>query len=54
VAVVAIRFVLGLLDIEVITPTGEFESIVVKRFGLPGKDIEGEVGPLAGEQGNGA
>ena len=44
----------GLVDIEVIAPTGELEAIVAPGADAAGEGGEGEIGPLAGEEGEGA
>lgn len=43
----------GFVDFEVISPACEFESVVAEFSGFFAECFEGEVGPLAGEQGNG-
>ena len=43
----------GFLDFEVVAPAGKFESVVAEFFGFFAECFEGEVGPLAGEEGNG-
>ena len=45
---------IGFGDIEVIAPAGEFHAIVAEGFDLGEEGFEGEVGPLAGEQGDGS
>ena len=37
----------GSVDLEVISPAGEFKALVAKLTGLTGKVIEWQVGPLA-------
>jgi hypothetical protein len=43
----------GFVDFEVVAPAGKFESIVAEFFGFFAECFEWEVGPLAGEEGNG-
>ena len=43
----------GGIDVEVVSPAGEFESVVAHFFCERGEFFEGEVGPLAGEEGDG-
>ena len=40
----------GLLGVEVVTPTGQLESLVAPAGGLLGQRGQWEVGPLAGEE----
>ncbi len=42
------------IDVEVVAPAGEFETVVAHFFRERGQFFEGEIGPLAGEQGDGA
>ena len=44
----------GGLDVEVVAPAGELEAVVTHFFGEGGELGEGKVGPLAGEEGDGA
>ncbi len=44
----------GGLDIEVVAPAGEFKAVVAHLLGEGREFFEGEVGPLAGEQGYGS
>ena len=39
----------GLIDIEVVAPAGEFDTVVAHRFDKRGEVGEWQVGPLAGE-----
>jgi hypothetical protein len=39
-----------LVDLEVVAPAGEFESVVAEVAGETADLFEGEVGPLAGEE----
>jgi hypothetical protein len=41
-------------DVEVVAPAGELESVVPPARGLLGQLGERQVGPLAGEQGDGS
>ena len=41
-----------LLHVEMVAPAGEFDAIVAHLFDERGQRGEGEVGPLAGEQGD--
>ena len=43
----------GDLDVEMVTPAGEFDAIIAHLFGERGEFFEREVGPLAGEEGYG-
>lgn len=43
--------VIGLGDVEVIAPAGEFRAIVAKRLDFREEGFQWKVGPLAGEQG---
>jgi hypothetical protein len=43
----------GGIDIEVVAPAGELDTIVAHLLDERGEFFEGEVGPLAGEQGDG-
>src|SRR6185437_3264323 len=54
VTLVAIRLVPPFDDVEVIAPAREFKAVVTERLGLLRDRVEGEVGPLAGEQCDGA
>src|SRR5436853_273953 len=40
----------GLHDVEVVAPAGELEAVVTEGSGLGGEGVEGQVGPLAGEE----
>ena len=44
----------GGIDIEVITPAGEFHAVVAHFFDFWEEISEGEVGPLAGEECDGS
>jgi hypothetical protein len=46
------RVVSRALDIEVVTPTCEFEAVVTELLCLPGKNLEWQVCPLAGKEGD--
>jgi hypothetical protein len=39
-------------DIEMITPAGDLEPVVAPAPGKPADLLEGEIGPLSGEQRN--
>ncbi len=55
VALLAVAVVLeGLLDVEVIAPAGELDAVVAPLAGLLADDLQGQVGPLAGEERDGA
>jgi hypothetical protein len=41
-------------DVEVVAPAGELEAVVAPARGLGGERVEGHVGPLAGEERDGA
>ena len=43
----------GGIDVEVVAPAGEFDAVVAHFFDERGEFFEGQVGPLAGEQGDG-
>ena len=43
----------GGIDIEMIAPAGEFDAVVAHLFDERGEFFEGQIGPLAGEQGDG-
>ena len=43
--------VVGLGDLEVVSPAGEFEAIVAKGPSFLAQRVDVEIGPLAGEQG---
>ncbi len=43
----------GLVDLEVIPPAGEFETVITEVAGLFAQVFEFEIGPLAGEQSDG-
>ncbi len=53
VAAVAVGLVLRRDDVEVIAPAGELEAVITEGFRLGGEGVERQVGPLAGEEGNG-
>ncbi|MDQ0597730.1 hypothetical protein QF037_002075 [Streptomyces canus] len=40
----------GLVDLEVVAPAGEFQSVVAEVAGQTADLFEGKVGPLAGER----
>src|SRR6185295_12989878 len=42
------------LHLEVVAPAGELEAVVAEGLGLLGQCFEGQVGPLAGEEAEGA
>ena len=42
----------GLVDVEMVTPAGEFEAVVTHPFPERGKFGQGKVGPLAGKECN--
>ena len=42
------------IDIKVIPPTGELQTVVAHLVGKRGKFLERKVGPLAGEECDGA
>ena len=42
------------VGIEVVAPAGELEAVVAHFFRERGEFFEGKIGPLAGEQGDGA
>ena len=42
--------VVGLVDLEVVAPAGEFQAVVAEGLGLLAHGLDGQVGPLAGEQ----
>jgi hypothetical protein len=44
----------GGIDIEVVAPTGELKAVVAHFIGQRGEFFEWEVGPLAGEECDGA
>jgi hypothetical protein len=44
----------GGIDIEVVAPAGELDAVVAHFFDERGELLEGQVGPLAGEQGDGS
>ena len=44
----------GFGDFKMIAPAGEFEAVVTEGGGFLGENVEREIGPLAGEQGDGA
>ena len=44
----------GLLDVEVVAPAGELDAVVAPLAGLLADRFQGQVGPLAGEQGDGS
>ncbi|MND04366.1 hypothetical protein D3C83_245990 [compost metagenome] len=44
----------GLLHLEMVPPAGQFDAVVAEFLGFFGHVGQGQVGPLAGEQGNGA
>jgi hypothetical protein len=41
-------------DVEVVAPAGELEPVELPLAALGGEDLQREVGPLAGEQGDGS
>ena len=41
------------LQVEVVAGSGDLESVVAPGGGEPGDLLEGQIGPLAGEQGDG-
>ena len=61
-AVVGEQFPLGFdrlggphgVDIEVVAPAGEFESVVAHALGEGREFFERQIGPLAGEKSNGS
>ena len=44
----------GLADVHVVAPAGDLQAVVAPGFGLPADLFERQVGPLAGEQGDGS
>ena len=44
----------GFIDFEVVTPAGKFEAVVAELFAFLQHGFEGQVGPLAGEEGDGS
>lgn len=44
----------GGIDVEVVAPAGEFEAVVAHFFGERREFFEREIGPLAGEEGDGS
>ncbi len=42
-----------LIDFKMVAPAGEFQTVVAKGLGLLAEVFERQVGPLAGEQGDG-
>ena len=40
------------LDVEVVTPARELEAVEAELLRLLGDGLEGQIGPLAGEQGD--
>jgi hypothetical protein len=57
VPALAVRLAVGadrLAHLEVVAPAGELEAVVAEPAGLLDHRREGEVGPLAGEEGDGA
>ena len=44
----------GPRDVEVVAPAGQFEPLIAKLTRLAGEILERQVGPLAGEQRDGA
>jgi hypothetical protein len=43
----------GFFDFKVIAPTGKLEAVVAKAFAFLKHGVEGQIGPLAGEEGDG-
>lgn len=43
----------GFLDFKVISPAGELEAVIAKAFAFLKHGVEGQIGPLAGEEGDG-
>ena len=43
-----------LVDLEMVAPASQLEPVVTKLTGLLAQRLEGEIGPLAGKQRNGA
>lgn len=39
-----------LVDLEVVSPAGEFQTVVTEVTGVPAHLLQGQIGPLAGEQ----
>jgi len=44
----------GAGHLEVVAPAGELKAVIAEGGGLGGEGFEGEIGPLAGEEGDGA
>src|SRR5206468_5622534 len=44
----------GFVYLEVVAPAGEFDAVVAEGFGFGADLVEGQVGPLSGEEGDGA
>jgi hypothetical protein len=45
---------IGLFHFKVVAPAGEFDAVVAEGLGLLDHRVAGEIGPLAGEEGDGA
>jgi hypothetical protein len=43
-----------LVHLEVVAPAGEFHAVIAEGFGLLADDLKGQIGPLAGKEGNGS
>ncbi len=42
----------GAVDLEMITPTGQFESVVTELAGLLAQRLQRQIGPLTGKKGD--
>ena len=44
----------GPIHLEVVAPARQLQAVITPGGGLPGQGLQGQVGPLAGEEGNGS